>query len=262
MSRLALLDRRLPLAFVALTCTALGACTEPLGEKGQTHLERHFEDSGQNYVLAFDGVDDYLTTGTAQFPDGRSNQTLSAWFMLDAAAGRQAILTLRKDFESGVELGVENGAVGVWRVFASNRNLALAKTAISLGVWHHVAFTSDAASNALYVDGVLVASSGTESDKRTPTTCWVGTLDGMRDVFKGSLDNVRVWSSVRTAEQIASEVASEPPSTDPNLVLDLPFNESGGALVFDHSGRENDGQLGDGVPLRMPKRVKSAAPRL
>ena len=238
----------------------LAGCTQSHVDTGPTSLERNFEDSGQNFALSFDGVDDYATSATALFPDGLDEQTVSAWFFVDTLAERVALLTLRKDFDSGIELGLRKGIVGVWRVYG-DKPLVTAKTAVATGVWHHAAYTFDKTVNQLYIDGAPVASSTEMPGKRTPTTCWIGTLDGTRDLFEGRIDDAHVFETVRTSEQLAAEVNGEFSSNLPGLVLDLPFNESGGSVVFDHSGLQNDGQLGDGIPLRMPKRVRANLPQ-
>jgi len=236
--------------------TTLAACTQPRADTGPDHLARNFEDSGQNMALAFDGVDDYATSATAQFPDGRHEQTLSTWFMVDKLAERVALLTLRKDWESGIELGLRQGLVGAFRVYG-DRQLVSAKNAISTGKWHHAAYTFDGTTNQLYVDGALVASSGDLPDKRTPTTCWLGTLDGTRDLFQGRLDDVHVFETVQSDAQLAAEFSGNMPTNELGLVLDLTFDESAGAVIFDHTALANDGQLGDGVPQRMPERVRA-----
>jgi hypothetical protein len=244
----------------ATALTALTACTQPRADSGPDHLERHFQDSGQNFALSFDGVDDYATCATALFPDGRHEQTLSAWFLVDTLAERVALLTLRKDLDSGVELGLRQGLLGAFRVYG-DRPLVLAKSAISTGKWHHAAYTFDGASNRLYVDGALVASSTEPPDKRTPTTCWLGTLDGKRDLFQGRMDGVRVFEAARSAEQLAAEFSGNLAQNELGLVLDLTFDESSGSVIFDHSREANDGQLGDGVRQRMPERVRADLPQ-
>ena len=246
--------RQAPLLALAML-TPLAACTQPRADVGPSHLERQFEDSGQNYALSFDGVDDYATSATAWFPDGRHEQTLSAWFIVDTLVERAALLTLRKDFDSGIELGLRQGLLGAWRVYG-DRQQVIAKTPITTGTWHHAAYTFDGSTNQLYVDGALVASSSELPDKRTPTTCWIGSLDGTRDLFEGRMDDVHVFEVARSSEQLASEFAGKFSPGERGLVLDLTFDESAGSVVFDHSELQNDGQLGDGVPQRMPQRLR------
>ena len=238
----------------ALCGAALCGCTEASSDRAFTPLESHVDDSGQNSALSFDGVDDYASTGTAQFPDGRSTQTLSLWFMAGSVAGKQALLTLRKDFDSGVEVGLNDGHVTAWRVYG-NRSLLAAKTTIDPGTWHHVAYTFDQTNNGLYLDGALIASSDGAPDKRTPTTCWIGTLDGTADLFQGRIDQLRIFDVVLAPEQIAADAAGQATADGSVPVLDLPFDERGGSVVFDHSPLANDGQLGEGIAERMPARV-------
>ena len=240
--------------FALLACGALGACTEQQSDDGPTGLSRHVPDSSQNRALSFDGIDDYGTTGTAQFPAGRDPQTISAWFEVDAISGKHALITLRKDGDSGVELGLQDGLVGAWRVYG-NRTLILATVPVTTGAWHHAAYTFDSVTNQIYVDGALVASTMNLPDERTPTTCWLGTLDGTNDLFKGSIDDFRVFDILRTSQQIAAEAAGTFSSGDPGLVLDLPCNETSGNLVYDHSPLANDGDLGDGIEPHIPTRI-------
>jgi hypothetical protein len=247
-------SRVLPLALLA-TC----ACTQTQIDDGPSVLLRQVPPSSANRALAFDGIDDYATTGTAQFPPGTKPQTLSVRFQVEAIGGKHALITLRKDRDSGVELGLREGLLGAWRVYG-NRTLALATTPVSTGQWHHAAYTFDMFTVQLYLDGALVASSTNSPDERTPTTCWLGTLDGVNDLFQGNLDDFRIFKSARTAEEIANEAAGKSSSSDSGLVLDLPCDEDSGTVLYDHSPLANDGELGDGVDQRMPQRVSSGAP--
>jgi hypothetical protein len=240
----------------ALACGALPACTRDQIDDGPTKLVREVPPDAGNRALSFDGLNDYATTGTAQFPIGRGTQTISAWFEVESITGKHALITLRKDGDSGVEVGIKDGVVGAWRVLG-DRALVSATTPVTTRVWHHAAYTFDTLTNQLYVDGVLVASTTTEPNDRTPTTCWLGTLDGTNDMFKGNIDDFRVFAVVRTSAQIAAEAAGTFSSSDPGLVLYLPCDESSGSLVYDHSPLGNDGDLGDGFAERMPHRIDS-----
>lgn len=249
--------RAFPLALRALFVVLgveLSACTQTTADLGPSSLERHVDVSGGNRALSFDGQDDYVTTGTAEFPDGLSAYALAAWFRLDSIGGKQAFITLRKDFDSGLGLGVNDGVVTAWRVYG-DRTLLAAPKAVSVDTWHHAAYTYDGTTNRLYVDGMLADSSETAPDKRTPTSCWLGTLEGTSELLHGSLDDVHVFEVLRSADQIASELTTQVSANEPGLVMDLTFDESQGPIVYDHSAFQNDGQLGDGIAQRMPTRV-------
>jgi len=245
--------------WLCVTSLPLAACSSPASGSPVPALVRDVPVATRNLALAFDGVDDYATTGTAQFPSGRGTQTISVWFRLDDAAGKRALITLRKDRDSGVELALVNGVLGAYRVLG-NRLLLRAPKPVSVGAWHHAAYTFDTITNQIYIDGTLAASVTSLPDERTPTTCWLGTLDGANDLFNGSIDDFRVFNLVRTPAQIAAEAAGNFSGQDPGLVLELPCNEESGDIVFDHSPVGNDGDLGDGFDPRKPARVPSGAP--
>jgi hypothetical protein len=255
------------IARLGLFCGTLLACTEQPTDDGGVMLVRHVQSSTQNEALFFDGIDAYATTGTAQFAQGRDAQTVSAWFEVDALVGKHALITLRKDIDSGLELGLQDGVLSAWRVSevvahggAATHPLIAATAPVSAGVWHYATYTFNTATNQLYLDGVLVASNTAPPDERTPTTCWLGTLDGVSDFFLGSIDDFRVSATVHAAAQIMDEFKGAFSGTANGVVLDLPCNEDGGALIYDHSTAANDGLLGDGLASRMPTRVQSGAP--
>lgn len=193
------------------------------------------------------------------FPGAREFQTLSVWFMVDNIAGKHAFLTLRKDFDSGVEFGINSGVVSAWRVHGGDVLVAATKP-VSTGVWHHAAYlfevlnpVDNSGVDHLYVDGVPAPSGMNGAiDRRTPTSSWLGTLDGTRDLFQGKLDNVLVFQAYMVA------AAGDGAPSETNLVLDLQFNENPGDLtIFDHSPEANDGRLGDGIEQYAPTRILS-----
>lgn len=239
---------------VLALASELCACTPAPPDPGPSALTRHVDDSGINRALSFDGDKQYATTATAGFPNGRASYTLSTWFRLDTLSGKQALITVRKDFDSGLVLGVIDGVLTAWRVFAE-RALVAAPSTLTAESWHHAAYSFDTQTNRLYLDGALVASSSNPPDKRTPLGCWLGTLDGSSELLHGSLDDVHVFETARTPAQIGSEQDLPLSADEIGLIMNLTFDESGGPVIYDHSLLENDGLLGDGIAERMPSRV-------
>ncbi len=128
-------------------------------------------------------------------------------------------------------------------------------------VWHHVAYTFDATTTTLYVDGTAVDSQANPTDERTPTSVWLGTLDGTRELFAGLMDEVRVWTVARTAAQVAADQRHTAPGAVNGLVAYWTFDDvSSGGHALDASGNGNTITLGDGVAGAMPSRVVSDAP--
>ncbi len=212
------------------------------------------------YALSFDGINDYATAGNAGFPAASAAQTVSLWVNYPATTATQDFVVLRLDFDSGVQIGIRNGTVTVWRVF-SGRTLVSAPTAPAAGQWHHVAYTFDRTTHILYIDGAMVASSTATGDERTPNQVWLGTVDGSAELFTGLMDEVRVWSIVRAPADIQRDMLHQTEGSEPGLVAYWTFDDSqNGGRCADMSDSGNDATLGDGIAERMPSRVLSDAP--
>jgi hypothetical protein len=241
---------------------ALAACSAPSSDEDTGPIEVLPPDSAQDLSLAFDGSDDYASTGTAGFPFARLPQTVSFWLKAAASGGtEQTVITLRKDAESGVRVGLCGGALCAKSIYSRNV-FAQATTPLPAGEWHHVAYqfdgSDDAPHHTIYLDGVSVATGTAIPEKRTPTSGFLGSTDGSELFFSGELDELRIWSVARNAQQIAAEIAGQAPEQEPpDLIAYYTFNELGGARVIDRSGRGNHALLGDGVSSRMPRRVLS-----
>jgi hypothetical protein len=128
-------------------------------------------------------------------------------------------------------------------------------------VWHHIAYTFDLMNSVLYVDGVSVDSEAQPTDTHTPTSAWLGSIDGSANLYKGEMDEVRVWSVARTAAQVQADMHHRPAASEAGLVAYWTFDDTApGGRSADDSGLGNDVTLGDGVPDYMPTRVPSEAP--
>ena len=212
-------------------------------------------DAPDDRALSFGG-DDYANTGTAGFPFPEAPHTISFWINHDGAPGVGVVVALRKDWESGLLIGLREGLLGAWNVFGP-RTFVEDPTPLAPGTWHHVAYVYDGNLHRLFTDGREISSGVREPTRRTPTTGWLGSVDGVADFYRGKLDEVRIWTSARTAEQLAVEATDAAPASDPNLVAHWSFDEVSGARAYDRSGHDNHAILGDGIERHAPARVPS-----
>lgn len=85
---------------------------------------------------------------------------------------------------------------------------AAADGVISAGRWTHLACTNDGARTRLYVDGSFVAEDGAGAVVATSTPIRVGEdSPGGGDQLLGALDEIRLFSRVRTDTEIAAAAA-------------------------------------------------------
>src|SRR5262249_18269508 len=140
-----------------------------------------------------------------------------------------------------------------------DRVLVQAPTTPAAGTWHHVAYTFDATTNLFYVDGALVDNNTNVTDSHTPMSAWLGTFDGYGSLFRGELDEVRVWTIVRSASDIATDKQQHASGqAAAGLVAYWTFDDATNVgRSVDLSGHGSDVTFGDGVAAYMPLRVPS-----
>jgi hypothetical protein len=223
-----------------------------------------------NHALHFDGVGDYAMSGTANFPAAGAPQTISLWVRYPLPAGgvdggddNEAFVVLRRDRAAGVELGIRNGTLAAWTVYGE-RMLVQAPALPTPGTWHHVAYVLSSADGgtiaSLYVDGALSASGSAQPNALTPISCWLGTFDGLSELYTGDMDEIRIWSVARSGQEIVQEMQGDVTGPQPGLVAFFDGDEIAGTRLPDQSGDGNDATLGGGDPGRMPTRIPSDLP--
>lgn len=217
-----------------------------------------------NHALHFDGVMDYATAGTGGVVPGNQAQTVSMWIRYTSSAGRQTIFTLRRSFQTGVQLGIRDSMLSAWNVFGDD--VLVQAPLPPAGDWHHVAYVLEAADGGgsntalLYVDAHIVGSSAASPNYLTPLSCWIGSVDGQSEFYAGDLDELRVWSVARTSDGVASDMAGQVPPDSPGLVAYFNCDAIDGTRVHDATGYGNDMTLGGGDPTRMPTLIASDVP--
>jgi hypothetical protein len=213
------------------------------------------------YALSFDGVDDYATAGNAGSGTVADEMTIEMWVAFESAAADQDFIVLRTEMESGVRVGIHAGTIAARRVYV-DRVLVQAPALPSTGVWHHIAYVAaNWETHTLYVDGARVAEQTGTPDNRTPTSVWLGSIDGSNALYRGRMDEVRIWSIARSEAEVREDLRHGPAGGAAGLLAYWTFDDEGpGGRSIDSSGAGNHMTLGDGVNQRMPTRVASDAP--
>jgi hypothetical protein len=65
----------------------------------------------------------------------------------------------------------------------------------------------------------------------------------MCDLFKGKLDDVRIWNVIRTPEQIQASYKGQLADLPAGLVANWTFDETSGTTVHDVTGHGHDGTI-------------------
>lgn len=183
-------------------------------------------------VLVLDGTNDYVRVPndtTINFSTG--DFTVEAWVQVTAAAGEEEIITKIEDEGGGTTAGwalrtLNNGTTAqfVVQTNGSNHTIATAN-GLTVGEWVHLAAVRDSSSGIkLYVNGNeagTVATTGTVANNANLSNSFdllIGRDNrGTTDHLKGSIDEVRVWNDVRTAEEIRTNYDQQLAGSETNL---------------------------------------------
>jgi hypothetical protein len=216
---------------------------------------------GQAFSL--NGVNQYINTGSSATFDVL-NFTIDAWVHIDPATnvGERRVIS-RDDVvvvpDSSRQLFVlkssspsGSGGADGHAVFAILKGGALAQVsapaALTAG-WHHLAGVRFRSTLALYVDGVLVA---------TTTTSITGTISPLAplvigqvspalnaEFFPGLIDEVEIFDRALSASEIQA-VFNADSAGKCKPVANWMFDEGSGTTTYDRSGNGNNGTLVNG----------------
>ncbi len=150
-------------------------------------------------ALKLDGAAGSVTLGASGLPSSTSAQTISLWFNLGSTTGTQDFLALG-DGSHGLKIGLNGGTLAAF-TWAGTSLITAATPAA--GAWHNVVYSYDGTNNKFYLDGVAVTTTTTAHQSATVSVARLGSYDGSHELFKGSLDDVRVYNTALTAAQIA-----------------------------------------------------------
>jgi hypothetical protein len=182
-------------------------------------------DASQNGIVDMANAASFAAINTSQAV------TVSVWMNWTSSTdNRDTAVFLGNDTVSDryLDVGATGGTntANLGGVFGRTRGTGfpslLASSGLNNGQWHHIAYTSNAATEVteLYVDGVLVASTTTPAFAfPTFNNFEVGRLgrSSPTDAFAGSVDELRIYDSVLTAQEIAT--LAQGPTGDPALSL-------------------------------------------
>ncbi len=155
-------------------------------------------------ALSFDGVDEYVTGGTAGFNTGTSARTISGWVKSNTSSA------VRVPFVYGTcGPGNDGKAFGVyidtvdslhfWGCGTADYDTAVTVTE---NIWHYIAVTYDGTNVQVYLDGATAGSATARTLGSSTAFFEVGganLLDSGNYYFPGLVDEVRVYARARTA---------------------------------------------------------------
>lgn len=178
-----------------------------------------------NVALDFDGVDDFVTTPQDVDVDVLPVMTWEAWFYPTSPAPGFEMIMSSDDgsWDRFVALYDNHIILG----YGLDAHYYVAP--YSLNEWQHIALVFNQANNelAFYKDGAFVNTFSTAFQAETTLeNLTIGATNSTgSNLFSGRLDEVRIWNTERSPEQLASNRNQELLGTETGLVAHYNFNE-------------------------------------
>jgi len=196
-----------------------------------------------NYVLKFDGTDDYVLIAHNSSLNLTTAMTVEAWIKTTSTSEEYILEKTENAYYFGINLAGNAGKISMYLVGVNSGWLYSNNTTINDGSWHHVAAAYDGANEYLYVDGVLdnsLSVSGTIGTNGDPL--YIGSRDG-GSVFGGQMDEVRLWNVARSGAQIRSAMHCTLTGSESGIVGYWQFDEGTGSTAYDKTSNGNNGTL-------------------
>ncbi len=210
------------------------------------------EHPAPNIALLFDGVnDDVVIPYHSAYAFDTSDFTLELWFR---TSGPGYLLDKREEASGGVvgffvRIGTDGLAVFGLEAASqpNNPTVVLSSSAVMDGQWHHLAGIRAGNQIKLLIDrGPAAVQSLPASTNVTNTARLVlGNSYTLQNPCAGAIDDLRLWSSARTDEQILQSVFASLTGQESGLVGYFTLDGGcGQQTLADSTSRANHGSLG------------------
>ncbi|MBV6646244.1 MAG: hypothetical protein KI790_12385, partial [Cyclobacteriaceae bacterium] len=221
-------------------------------------------------ALSFNGTSDFVTTPDPRIYFGTS-LTLEAWVRIASAEDQGAIIShfnQNPQYDGfSLEIGA-NGSNGLLSFFANDGGSVVfvddpGSTNITDDTWHHVAVTFDGAGADFYIDGAFTGNAPlSRTIALAGNDIFIGVdanLGGTR-YLNGAIDEVRIWNTVRSPQQIADNRYKELTGLESGLVAYYQMDQETGSTVYDRSVNINNGTINGATIIQPVPNAFAGAP--
>lgn len=205
--------------------------------------------AGPRQALDFDGSNDYVVFSEANSPAyNNSALTIEAWIKSASTRTEEEIVNWGNNANQNVvEFRMSEGSlqfgidVGGWSQVSSNAT-------VNDGKWNHVAVTKDGNTIKLYINGKLDAG-GTITASPSVNRMTIANVfqnnsyQSSRYEFLGLIDEVRIWNSVRTEEQLRENMMNNLSGNESGLIGYYRFDHYDGTTLYDYTNNGKNGTL-------------------
>ena len=196
---------------------------------------------GQDHSINFDGNNDYINIPDNPSLDLTGTYTLEAWIFPESFSWLAGII-------SKYQTSAANGYMLRLTHQSPYTGLGFDELVTSTGLlnsnqWYHVAAVNDGGSRSLYINGLEYNISGSPLNVSANNNPLRIGSDYSSRYFDGRIDEIRIWNTSRTQEEIITNMDTSILISEPGLVAYYTFNEGSGDTLYDLTGNGNNGVL-------------------
>jgi hypothetical protein len=208
-----------------------------------------------NNTLNFDGVDDYVTIADNNTLDV-TQMTIEAWVKWNPATATDIQFVCAKGLE---QMEIHTGVTANKLRFIPTTGVYLdVPNCLPVNQWTHIAcvYNPSAAFAAIYINGVLTTYTNNSSAPlttaiaNTATAFSIGQRYDGTYKYKGNIDELKVWNTVRTQTQILVDMSVVATGSESGLAAYYNFdqgavgsNNTAITTLYDRSSNSNNGTL-------------------
>lgn len=209
----------------------------PAGSKSAYQVAYQWSDFANNTMeegknaLHFDGANDYVA-----IPPVATNLntfTIEMWIKPNSvpATGDIALLNTNSwDGTNGSSVHFQmEGSKVLISVYGITTGWPSSNYTPVVNTWQHIAVTYDRPNNSVrfYINGVLVSTVNKTLPVAKIDAACIGAWGATQRFFNGAIDEVRIWSTLRTGKEIADnkDTLLSNPATIPDLLAYYDFNQ-------------------------------------
>jgi len=197
-----------------------------------------------NGSLDFDGIDDYVTTGTTGF--STSAGTVEAWVNVDTfppASGCEYIFSHCLESPVSDRVYIQLWDDNTWGTGMGDTFDLIRGSALGIDTWYHLAITWDGANVRGYLNGSLNFGPTAYTGLSTVRDIYVMAWNTPAQWADGTLDELRVSSTNRSIEWIQTELNNQ--NTPSSFYVDNGEESAGTVTLSNHTVGQEPDNFGD-----------------
>ncbi|MCL1143620.1 Ig-like domain-containing protein [Shewanella gaetbuli] len=195
--------------------------------------------SPKSQSLEFDGIDDIVSMSVANYG---STFTQEAWVFIPASSQNSTEKMIFGDVDGSSQTPslFHNNLAVIAKL--SGQTVTTGDSLIA-NEWNHIAGTYDGSTYRLYVNGVEEMTGSFAVTVYNTSTLNIGGNTVAAPFFEGNVDELRIWNTALSPENIRKTMMRSVPINDTSLVAYYNFDQIEGTTLFDLTSGSNHGTL-------------------